>query len=126
MNTKNTTKKRPTGVEVRLTKAQKDRLNFVGKYKGITLSQQIRGLLDKHLQTEIGQISLLEQSEPQRVANTTGAKCKAVERLEIRFSDADKAELHKVAKRLDTTVSALLKTLIDTYLQLPEKNENEK
>lgn len=123
---KTITKKRPTAVEVRLTTTQKNRLNFVSKYKGITFAAQIRSLLDKHLQAEIGQTSLLEQVEPLTGATATDASGKAVERLEIRFSDADKVELQKAAKRLNTTASALIKTLIDKYLVIPEKRENEK
>lgn len=113
-------------MEVRLTTAQKNRLNFVSKYKDTTFAAQIRSLLDKHLQTEIGQTSLLEQAEPLTGATVTDASVRAVERLEIRFSDADKVELQKAAKRLDTTVSALIKTLIDKHLVIPNRNENEK
>ena len=122
----NKTKKRPTVVEVRLTTAQKNRIVFVSRYYGTTNVKQVRALLDKHLQTEIGQTSLLEQAEPLTGATVTDASARAVERLEIRFSDADKAELQKAAKRLDTTVSALIKTLIDKYLVIPSRNENEK
>ena len=122
----NKTKKRPTVVEVRLTTAQKNRIVFVSRYYGTTYVKQVRSLLDKHLQTEIGQISLLEQAEPLTGAMAADAGARAVERLEIRFSDADKAELQKAAKRLDTTVSTLIKTLINKYLVIPSRNENEK
>ena len=119
-------KKRPTVVEVRLTAAQKDRIVSVSRYKNETYVKQVRTLLDRHLQTEMGQISLLEQVEPLTGATATDASGKAVERLEIRFSDANKVELQKAAKRLNTTVSTLIKTLIDKYLVIPEKRENEK
>ncbi len=122
----NKIKKRPTVVEVRLTAAQKDRIVSVSRHFDTTYVKQVRALLDKHLQTEIGQTSLLEQVEPLTGATATNASGKAVERLEIRFSDADKVELQKAAKRLNTTVSALIKTLIDKYLVIPEKRENEK
>lgn len=122
----NKIKKRPTVVEVRLTAAQKDRIVSVSRYKNETYVKQVRTLLDKHLQAEIGQTSLLEQVEPLTGATATNASGKAVERLEIRFSDADKVELQKAAKRLNTTASALIKTLIDKYLVIPEKRENEK
>lgn len=122
----NKIKKRPTVVEVRLTAAQKDRIVFVSRHFNTTYVKQVRALLDKHLQTEIGQISLLEQAKPLTGATVTDVSGKAVERLEIRFSDADKVELQKAAKRLNTTASALIKTLIDKYLVIPEKRENEK
>lgn len=113
-------------VEIRLTTVQKNRIVLVSRDKNITYSKQVRDLLDKHLQAEIGQTSLLEQAEPPTDASTTGETGKAVERLEIRFSDADKVELHKAAKRLNTTVSSLIKTLIDKHLVIPSRNENEK
>lgn len=113
-------------VEIRLTTVQKNRIVLVSRDKNITYSKQVRDLLDKHLQAEIGQTSLLEQAEPPTDTTATGATGKAVERLEIRFSDADKVELHKAAKRLNTTVSLLIKTLIDKHLVIPSRNENEK
>ncbi len=103
-------------IEIRLTNAQKVRINYLHKYEGIAISKIVRGLLDTHLGGLLGQTSLLSNEAQPVTLSVSQTSEKLTERLEIQFNQTDKQDLQKVSIKLNISISDLIRGLIQNYL----------